>query len=204
MEPAERLPVIDTAAMVVDRRRKNSLVGHGAPADRYATPGPAFGGDGAAVVYRRETLADCALGAEVLDEDFELWAADVDLAWRARLLGWHCLYEPAALAWHVRFYSPSTRARVEARHRRLQFRNRYLMMLKNDTGAALARDLPRVAGYEAMALAYALAVERELLGAYADALRLAPAALRRRRAIQRRRRRRGTPTRVPFGLEPDP
>jgi GT2 family glycosyltransferase len=202
VEPSARLPVLDTAGMVVDRRRKNGLVGHNAPADWYASPAPAFGGDGAAVLYRRATLEDCAVEGEILDEDFELWAADADLAWRARLLGWECIYEPQAVAWHVRYYSPSTRARLDAHHRRLQFRNRYLMMAKNDTGAALARDLHRVGAYELLALGYALAVERELLRGYVEALRLAPSALRRRRVIQRRRRERGAPARVPFGLQP--
>ena len=71
------------------------------------------------------TLEDCALpDGEVLDEDMELWASDADLAWRARLLGWRCVYEPRAPAEHVRTYSPSTRSRVSERARRLQFRNR--------------------------------------------------------------------------------
>src|SRR5439155_19472244 len=124
MTEAERLDVLDAAGMVVDRRRKNSLVGHNAPARAFSVSGPAFGGDGAAVLYRREVLDACAVGGEVLDEDFELWAADVDLAWRAQLLGWRCVYEPAAVAWHKRFYSPSTRAGLTSEHRRLQFRNR--------------------------------------------------------------------------------
>ena len=108
------------------------------------TRGEAFGADGAAALYRRETLDDCALGAEVLDEDLALWASDVDLAWRARMLGWRCAYEPRAVAYHVRTYSPSTRGRLPKRDRRIQFRNRYLMMAKNDTAAGLVRDLHRV------------------------------------------------------------
>jgi GT2 family glycosyltransferase len=201
MSIEERLSLVDAAGMVVDRRRKNGLVGHNQTDDCYSVPAPAFGGDGAAVLYRRETLEDCAVDGGVLDEDFELWAADADLAWRARALGWECMYEPRAVAWHVRFYSPSTRAHLDAAHRRMQFRNRYLMILKNDTGVALARDLHVVAAYELLALGYALAVERELLRGYLDALRLAPAALRHRRAIMRRRRRRGA-ERVPLGLRP--
>jgi len=191
---------IDAAAMVVDHRRKNSLVGHGRPSSRYAVAAEAFGGDGAAVLYRRTTLEHCAVHGEVLDEDFELWAADVDLAWRARLLGWRCAYEPAARAWHVRHYSPSTRHRVQERHRRLQFRNRYLMIIKNDTAAALARDLPLVAAWELLALGHVLLRERHLLAAYAQALALAPGALRRRAVIQARR----APGRVALGLRPPP
>ena len=80
---------IDAAGMFIDRRRKNGLVGHGRPGARFAAPAPAFGADGAAALYRRETLADCALdNREVLDEDLALWASDADLAWRAQLLGW--------------------------------------------------------------------------------------------------------------------
>jgi GT2 family glycosyltransferase len=195
---AGRLEALDAAGMVVDRRRKNGLVGHNAPPDAYSTPAEAFGGDGAAVLYRRATLSQCALGAEVLDEDMQLWAADADLAWRARALGWRCAYEPGALAWHVRFYSPSTRAGVAPEHRRLQFRNRYLMMIKNDSARALLRDLPAVLAYEVLALGHALLRERSLLGAYADAVRLAPAAWRRRRALGAR----GARAPVPFGLRP--
>jgi len=196
VEAERRLDVIDTAGMTIDRRRKNGLVGHNAPAGAFSARTDAFGGDGAAVLYRRETLEACAVGGEVLDEDFELWAADADLAWRAQLLGWRCVYEPRALAWHVRFYSPSTRAGLDAHHRRLQFRNRYLMMFKNETARGLARDWPRILFYEVLALGHALLRERTLLGGYRDALRLLPGARRRRAVVQPRR----APRRVPFGL----
>ncbi len=149
-----------------------------------------FGADGAAALYRRQTLIDCALdGAEVLDEDMALWGSDADLAWRAQLLGWSAVYEPRAVAEHVRTYSPSTRPRMSEADRRLQFRNRYLMMVKNDTPAALARDLPWVAGYELAALGHALLRERHLLAGYGKAWALRGGARRRRRLIQERRRR---------------
>jgi GT2 family glycosyltransferase len=200
-EPGQRLDALDAAGMVIDRRRKNTLVGHGRPALAYDQPAEAFGVDGAAALYRRETLEDCALGAEVFDPDFERWASDVDLAWRARLLGWRCVYEPAAVAYHVRYYSPSTRAGMPERDRTMQFRNRYLMMVKNDTRRDLAADLPRLAAWEALAFGWALLRERHLLRGYADAARLLPAARRRRAAIQAGRRRAGN-GHVPFGLEP--
>jgi GT2 family glycosyltransferase len=202
-DPARRLDAIDAAGLVIDRRRKNTLAGHGRPALGYDLPGEAFGADGAAALYRREALEDCALAGEVLDEDFERWASDVDLAWRARTLGWRCVYEPAAVAYHVRTYSPSTRARMPERDRRMQFRNRYLMMVKNDTPAALVRDLHRIAAYELVALFYALVRERCLLGGYRDAARLAPGAWRRRRALRERRRARAVRA-VPLDLEVPP
>ena len=199
MTAEERLAVIDAAGMRVDRRRKNGLVGHGEPGDRYATRASAFGGDGACVLYRREVLDTCAVGAEVLDEDLALWATDADLAWRAQLLGWGCTYEPGAIAWHMRFYSPTTRAALPESHRRLQFTNRLLMLAKNETTAGLARAAPSILAYELLALGHVLLRERHLLRGYADAARLLPRALRGRRVVQARRARGRRP---PFGLAP--
>ncbi|MGH2866210.1 MAG: glycosyltransferase family 2 protein [Solirubrobacteraceae bacterium] len=198
---------IDAAAMFIDRRRKNGLVGHGCPALSHARPAPAFGADGAAALYRRETLAACRLGeAEVFDQDMALWASDADLAWRAQLLGWRSVYEPAAVAEHVRTYSPSTRAQLGEDHRRLQFRNRYLMMIKNETAAGLARDLGPIALYELLALGHVVLRERQLLGGYRDAWRLRAAARQRRRQVQQRHRQAQASGSVgpgpPFGLRP--
>jgi len=202
--------------MVLDRRRKNNLVGHGEPRERYDDPGQCFGADGAAALYRREALLDCAAGGEglshapreamlhrapglaPLDEALEKYAADVDLAWRAQLRGWRCAYEPRAVAHHVRTYGPSTRAQVSEQARRMQFRNRYLMIAKNETGPGLARDLAWIASYEALALGHVLLRERHLLGGYRDAGALLRGAWRRRGLVQSRRSV-GIP---PFGLRP--
>ena len=197
---------IDAVGMVVDRRRKNGLVGHGRPAQNFNRPAACFGADGAAALYRREVLDRCALAPrpgghrvpEVLDEDMALWATDADLAWRARLLGWSCAYEPRARGRHIRTYSPSTRASVDPAHRRLQFRNRYLMWVKNETGRGLLRDLPAIAVHEVAALGYVLLRERDLLGGYRDAWQEMPGARERRREVQARR----AVTRPPFGLRP--
>jgi GT2 family glycosyltransferase len=189
---------IDTAAMVVDRRRKNGLVGHARPATGYSRSAPAFGADGAAALYRRETLKDCTLDDELLDEDMELWATDADLAWRAQLFGWRCVYEPSAVATHIRTYSPSTRAQMPEPARRLQFRNRYLMIVKNETRRGLLRDGAWIALYELLALGHALLRERHLLGGYREAYKMLPGA-RRRRALTQEKRRVQLP---PFGLTP--
>jgi GT2 family glycosyltransferase len=194
----QSLHQIDAAGMVLGRQRKNNLVGHGAPDGSYGRPGPCFGADGAAALYRRETLRECALEEGPLDEDLEMYAGDVDLAWRAQLLGWGCAYEPTAVALHVRLYGPSTRASVPETYRRMQFRNRYLMMVKNETPRGLVRDAPLIAGYELLALGHVLLRERHLLSAYRDAWRLLPAAVRKRRVVQARRR----VQLPPFGIRP--
>jgi GT2 family glycosyltransferase len=136
----------------------------------------------------------------VFDEDMALWASDADLAWRARLLGWRCAYEPRATARHVRTYSPSTRSQISEAHRRLQFRNRYLMWIKNETRQGLLRDLTRIAAYEVAALGHAFLRERHLLRGYREAFAALPAAMARRADVQARR----AVSRPPFGLSPRP
>jgi hypothetical protein len=92
---------------------------------------------------------------------------------------------------------------VPERDRRVQFRNRYLMMVKNDTLQDLRGDLLSVAGYELAVFGYALLRERNLLAGYGELRHLLPTARRQRREIQERRRLRGNPG-APFGLEPQP
>lgn len=205
----ERLDAMDTAGMTVDRRRKNGLVGHGRPSLAYSTTAEAFGADGAVALYRRSALESVAVDGDVFDEDLVMvcegvpadWGSDADLAWRTRLLGWRCTYEPAAVGYHVRRYSPSKRGRIAEWQRMVQFRNRYLMIAKNDPLATLLRDLPRILLYEVLALGFALLRERHLLRGYVEALRLLPAMLRKRRVLQARRRERAAAP-VPYGLEP--
>jgi GT2 family glycosyltransferase len=196
----QRLDLIDAAGMSLDRRRKNGLVGHGQPGARFDLAGEAFGADGAAAVYRRAALEDCKVLDEVFDENMPGWGCDADLAWRARLFGWRTRYAPEAVVHHIRTYSPSTRARMSALDRRTQFRNRYLMIAKNDSARDLLRDAAPLLLYEVLALGYTLLREPELLRGYLEALSRLRGALKRRRVIQARRRVR----RVPFGLEPPP
>ena len=210
-EEAQRLDAIDTAGMSVDRRRKNGLVGHGRPSLAFGTVSEAFGADGAVALYRRTALEDAAVDGEVFDEDLVLtragvpadWGSDADLAWRVRLLGWRCVYEPEAVGYHIRRYSPSKRSGVAEWQRMVQFRNRYLMIAKNDPLPGLLRDLPRILAYEVAALGFALLRERHLLQGYVEAARLLPRMWRKRAALRDRRGARALGA-LPYGLEPPP
>jgi GT2 family glycosyltransferase len=51
---------------------------------------------GGAALYRK-TMLD-AIG--LFDEDFVAYCEDVDLAWRAQLAGWRCVYAPRAVVYH--------------------------------------------------------------------------------------------------------
>ena len=168
--PAAEPDAIDAAGMWIDRRRKNGLVGHGDPLSTHALPREVFGADGACALYRREVLDACA--PEVFDEDMALWITDADLAWRVRRMGWRSVYEPSAAARHVRTYSPSKRARTSEEHRRIQFRNRYLMMARNESAGSLLRNLHWILAYELLALGHVALRERFLARGYAEAWRL--------------------------------
>lgn len=55
-----------------------------------------FGGCGGAVAYRRVLLDQVGL----FDERLFMYCEDVDLAWRAQLTGWRCIYVPTAIVYH--------------------------------------------------------------------------------------------------------
>jgi GT2 family glycosyltransferase len=55
-----------------------------------------FGACGGAAAYRRSMLDQTGL----FDEDLFMYCEDVDLAWRAQLSGWRCVYAPAAKVYH--------------------------------------------------------------------------------------------------------
>jgi GT2 family glycosyltransferase len=55
-----------------------------------------FSACGGSAAYRREMLDQVGL----LDEDFFYSCEDMDLAWRAQLRGWRCVYAPRAVIYH--------------------------------------------------------------------------------------------------------
>jgi GT2 family glycosyltransferase len=55
-----------------------------------------FSACGGSAAYRRAMLNQVGL----LDEDFFFSCEDVDLAWRAQLAGWRCIYAPRAVVYH--------------------------------------------------------------------------------------------------------
>jgi hypothetical protein len=72
--------------------------GGGQPDDgQYDSPEEVFGPCAGAALYRRSMLEEIGL----FDEDFFLYFEDVDLAFRAQLSGWKCVYVPKACIVHV-------------------------------------------------------------------------------------------------------
>jgi GT2 family glycosyltransferase len=113
-----------------------------------------FGACAAAALYRRKMIEDISLGGHFFDPDFFAYREDADVAWRAQLLGWRCIYAPAAEAWHVRTVVPGSRRDVAPLINLHSVKNRFLMRIKNATAGLYrhcwlpmtARDLVVIGG----------------------------------------------------------
>jgi len=178
--------VLDGTGLFIDRRRHQYLRGRGEiDQGQYDESEEVFGADGAAPLYRRKTLDDVKIFGQVFDEAFFAYQEDVDLAWRVRLFGWKCWYEPRATAVHDRGFRPGVRQDMPREIRRIAVRNRYLMILKNESWRTFLRDWWRILFYDMQILAYVLVLERSSLGAYPSLFANWGLVMRWRREVQR-------------------
>lgn len=145
-------------------------------------PREVFGPCAGAALYRREMLDQIGL----FDEDFFAYLEDADLAWRARLAGWKCLYVPTAKVYHVH---SATGVEGSAFKSYLLGRNKLWIIIKNYPLPELLLYWPLIAFYDLMAVIYHLLVRGDLspLRGRLAALKGLPAMLSKRREIQGRR-----------------
>jgi N-acetylglucosaminyl-diphospho-decaprenol L-rhamnosyltransferase len=165
--------------------------GHGAGASAYAAPQEVFGACGAAFMIRREVFD--ALGG--FDESFFMVYEDVDLSYRARLLGYGCWYAADAV---VRHAGSATLGRASATAVFYGQRNLEWAWIKNTPSPLLWRSLPAHVIYSIAGVAHYARAGRLLPAVRGKLAALAgmPAALRARRHIQASAR----PTRPPEDL----
>jgi GT2 family glycosyltransferase len=156
---------------------------HGAPADTAGDSREVFGVCGAACLLPKSVFDD--LGG--FDEDFFALHEDVDLSYRARLLGYRCRYVAEAV---VRHHGSATLGRLSAFAVFQGQRNLEWVYVKNTPGLMLIRTLPGHILYTAAAAVHfaRLGMAATFLRAKAAALGGLPAMLRKRAAIQRTRR----------------
>lgn len=183
-------PVLDSTGHVPYRTRLFANRGEG-EVDRgqFEAAGPVFGVSGALALYRRAMLDDVALprragaGQEVFDEDLFAFWEDVDLDWRAARRGWTVRYEPGAVAEHERGGAgPRRTIRVE----QLNFQNRLLTLIKNDSPSRFLRDLPGFLVTTALKAAeLAVTVPAAFVRSFGG-IGLVPRMLRKRRVIAER------------------
>lgn len=147
-----------------------------------------FGATGAAALYRRSMVEDVSVGSEFFDEQFFAYREDADLAWRAQLMGWKCLYTPNALAWHVRRVTPERRGQLPTEINWHSIKNRFLMRAKNISWPLYRRVLFPTTFRDAQVIAYCLLRDRKLKSALLAVWKLRFDVLKKRRIIQSRRR----------------
>lgn len=99
-----------------------------------------FGATAAAALYRRSMIEDISISGEFFDPDFFVYREDADVAWRAQLMGWRCLYTPHARAYHVRTVLPGNRRALPAVINMHSVKNRFIMRIKNMTPGVFRRN----------------------------------------------------------------
>ncbi len=131
---------IDTTGIYFTPSMRHFDRGSGEPDDgRFRDMQYVFGASAAAALYRREMIGDVSTRGNFFDPDFFAYREDADVAWRAQLLGWRCLYVPDAAGYHVRSVRPGPRTAVPAVLNMHSVKNRFLMRIKNTTGGILWR-----------------------------------------------------------------
>lgn len=197
-------PVIDAAGMLMNNTLRHLDRGSGElDQGQFDTVDEVFGGTGACLMLSQDFVRRVAVAnlkyesdadkvypqlaagrsgrVQLFDEAFFAYREDAELAWRAQLLGFGCLYCPQAVAYHRRAVVPENRSTVSERVNRWSVRNRFLMQIQNLFSPSLAVFL---CGFVVRNLIVILGVilrERKSLGAFREL------ALLFRRAMERRR-----------------
>jgi GT2 family glycosyltransferase len=147
-----------------------------------------FGASGAAALFRRTMIDDISENGNFFDPDFFAYREDADVAWRAQLLGWGCLYTPRAVAYHVRSVVAGNRRRVPAVLNMHSVKNRFLMRIKNSTSGIYKRYWLPTTLRDLVVVGGCLVSEPKSLPAFWHIARCLHRALRNRRIIMARRR----------------
>ena len=182
--------IIDMTWLDIEKRRRFVCFAQMQPeSGNCCGPKLVFAADGAAMFLRRSMLEEIQFEQEFFDEDFITGKEDVDLSWRAQLLGWKCMYVPSAIGWHVRTFSPSDRrTTIDEALKVGSVRNRYLLIMKNDLLPHLFRHLLYIAAYDFTIFGYLLIRERSSLKGYTQALRLVSRVMKKRKATMSKRK----------------
>ncbi|MGQ9628944.1 MAG: glycosyltransferase family 2 protein [bacterium] len=179
MERRGGMDVIDSTGHVIfkDREVTNRGIGE-IDEGQYDAPGEVFGACGAAALYRREMLEDIAIDGEIFDELLFAYYDDIDIDWRARLMGWRCLYNPRAVAYHAR---GGGGGEAQPWFLSLSYRNSLYVLVKNELWVHFRRDLWRILRHHIWGKQY-------LFDSLWMFLRDLPKVARKRALIQGRRR----------------
>src|SRR5579885_932707 len=147
-----------------------------------------FGATAAAALYRREMIDDVSIDGEFFDPDFFVYREDADVAWRAQLLGWRCVYTPHARGYHVRNVLPGNRRALPPEINMHSVKNRFLMRIKNMTGDLYRRNWFSITVRDIVVVCACLLREHTSLKAFLYLARNWRRVLAKRAEIMKRRR----------------
>lgn len=182
-------PVFDSTGIYFTPALRHLDRGSGERDDsRYAEFEYVFGASAAAALYRREMIDDISVLGEFFDTDFFAYREDADVAWRAQLLGWKCLYTPLAVGYHLRTVHPENRASVAPELNMHSVKNRWLMRIKNITPRLYLSYFIPITVRDCAVVGRCVLGEWTSLRAYPLIARLWARTWRKRQTIMRKRR----------------
>ncbi len=182
-------PVFDSTGIYVTPNMRHFDRGSLQPdAGQYNEAEFVFGATGAACLYRQTMIEDISLNGEFFDNDFFAYREDADVAWRAQLLGWKCLYVPTAVAHHVRSVLPSNRSQLPAVINMHSVKNRWLLRIKNITPDLYRRHWFAITVRDLAVIAGCLLREWRSLRAFVLVARMWRRTWQKRRLIMQKRR----------------
>jgi GT2 family glycosyltransferase len=147
-----------------------------------------FGATAAAALYRRAMIDDISISEEFFDPDFFVYREDADVAWRAQLMGWRCIYTPHARGYHVRNVLPGNRRALPPVINMHSVKNRFLMRIKNMTADLYFRNWFSITGRDLVVLGCCLVREQSSLKAFLYITRNWKRVIAKRREIMSRKR----------------
>jgi GT2 family glycosyltransferase len=147
-----------------------------------------FGATAAAALYRRQMIDDISIDNEFFDPDFFVYREDADVAWRAQLMGWRCIYTPMARGYHVRAVLPGNRRALPPFINMHSVKNRFLMRIKNMTPDLYKRNWWSITWRDLMVVGKCMCNEHSSLKAFGYVARNYRRVWRKRQEIMRRRR----------------
>jgi GT2 family glycosyltransferase len=147
-----------------------------------------FGATAAAAIYRREMIRDISLDGEFFDSDFFAYREDADVAWRAQLMGWRCLYVPYARGYHVRTVLPGNRRALPATINMHSVKNRFLMRMKNISPHLFWKNWASILFRDTQVILWCLLWEHSSLKAFWRLYRSRRRIMAKRALIQANRR----------------
>jgi GT2 family glycosyltransferase len=146
---------INTAGLVIDQLGVAFDRLAGVPAADGGPVEEVFGASACVALYRRAML-DATGG---FDATFFAFGEDADVAWRARVAGWSCVYVPSSVAYH---HGSATAGEASAGKYFLVGRNRMRLLAKNATGGQLLRWGWAMALYDLAYVAFVAVTDRTL------------------------------------------